>query len=519
MKKTPISRLATASLVSVASGNQVIRRQEQVTFDSPGNPILGDGSVYSADPAPFVVNETVYILCGLDEADPQTNDFVMNEWQIFEAQNPDPSGGEWTLHENVAQPQDIFAWASSGGAFASQIVQGADGRFYMFASAQEADGAEDPFSIGVAVSDSPTGPFEDAHPDGPIISQTVPSPGNNIHNIDPTALVDEDGRVFVYWGSFNQLLGYELDADMTTVIGDVVSIDTLTGYFEAPWLMKRAETYYMLFAANNAGPDSPCTPTSYHACIAYGTASDPLGPWTFQGVILDIVSSTTSHPGAYQLGDEWFFVYHTADAEGGGHFRRSVAFDKLEFDDTASPPTILKVEQTWRDSLTEPRPSSRNVAPLATKTESENGTPIQYWIAALNDERILENPLPPDYWSSWADTDSPETNVLTYTWNTTMELNGVAVAFFADAPEGSSTGIAPPASWHAEYLEDAGSWAEVTLSGNDGYPTDPSLEPSEVGFEVVSTTSFRVVLKAAGGPDQFGAVGVHEWMAYSPEAV
>lgn len=296
MAKASLSGLAAASLVTFTSSNPILQRQQEVAFDSPGKPILGDGSVYSADPAPLVVNETVYILTGRDEADAQTNSFVMNEWQIFEAQSPVPSGGEWTLHENVAQPQDVFSWAQSGGAYASQIVQGADGRFYLFASAQETNGAEDPFSIGVAVSDSPTGPFEDAHPDGPIISQNVPAPGNDIHNIDPSVMVDDDGRVFVYWGSFNQLRAYEIDSDMITIVGDVVDVDNLTGYFEAPWLMKRGDTYYMLYAGNNAGPESPCTPTSYHACVAYGTTSNPLGPWTFQGVILDIVSSTTSHP-------------------------------------------------------------------------------------------------------------------------------------------------------------------------------------------------------------------------------
>jgi hypothetical protein len=161
----------------------------------------------------------------------------------------------------------------------------------------------------VAVSSNPTGPFVDAYPEGPIISQTVPSPGDSIENIDPTVLVDED-RVFIYWGTFGALYGYELASDMTTVIESRVIVTTLTGYFETPWLMKRGSTYYMLYAANNAGPDSPCTPTSYHAYIAYGTASDPLGPWTFQGVVLGIVSSTTSHPGAYSIGDDWFLVYH-----------------------------------------------------------------------------------------------------------------------------------------------------------------------------------------------------------------
>jgi hypothetical protein len=55
----------------------------------------------------------------------------------------------------------------------------------------------------------------------------------------------------------------------------------LTGYFEA-------RVYYLLYAGNNAGPNYPCTLTSSHACIVYGTASSPLGPWTFRGTVLGI---------------------------------------------------------------------------------------------------------------------------------------------------------------------------------------------------------------------------------------
>lgn len=103
----------------------------------------------------------------------------------------------------------------------------------------------------------------------------MPFPGDTIQNIDPTFLVDTDGRVFIYFGTFGQLRGYELAPDMVTIQGSVTTVTSLTGYVEAPWLMKRGTTYYLLYAANNAGESSPCTPTSYHACIAYGTAQAP----------------------------------------------------------------------------------------------------------------------------------------------------------------------------------------------------------------------------------------------------
>ncbi|OJD29364.1 glycosyl hydrolase family 43 [Diplodia corticola] len=491
--------------------------QDPITFKSTGNPILADGSYYSADPAPLVVNNTLYILAGHDEAPADDNSFVINEWEMFVADSPDPAGGsEWTLHPGFAKPHDIFSWAAEGTAYAAQIVEGPDGKFYLYAPVTQADtSAADPFAIGVAVSSSPLGPWTDAHPSGPIFSQSVPSPGNDIQNIDPTVLVDDDGRVYAYYGTFGQLRGYELADDMVTTKGDVTTVDSLTGFFEAPWLTKRNGTYYMLYAANNAGPDSPCTPTSYHACIAYGTASSPLGPWTFQSVILGVVSSTTSHPGAVELAGEWYLVYHTADADGGGHFRRSVAFDRLTWDDSASPPAINRVVQTERPSLADPEPS-RNVAPGAAAS-SVNETPIQYWVESLHDGKIPSTPLPPDYWSSYAGDASPELSTLVYTWNASMALNAVRMAFFADQAAGASEGVPPPAAWHVEFKNAAsGEWEKVANSS--AYPLDVTDDPEEVPFDEISTTSIRAVLTASGSGGAFGGVGVKEWEALAPTA-
>ncbi|KZL77203.1 glycosyl hydrolase family 43 protein [Colletotrichum tofieldiae] len=506
--------LAISLLVQPLSAGLVPARRQatDTAFRSTGNPILADGSVFSADPAPLVVNDTLYILSGRDEAAPEGSGFVMNEWQIFEAKNPDPAGADWTLHRNVAEPQAVFSWASEGAAYASQIVQGPDGKFYLYAPVtQKSTTASDPFAIGVAVSDSPLGPFKDAHPPGPIISQTVPAPGNDIQNIDPTVIVDE-GRVYIYFGTFGALKGYELEADMVTVKGDVVDVGTLTGFFEAPWIMKRGATYYMLYAANNAGENSPCTPTSYHACLAYGTAENALGPWTFRGVFVDIVSSTTSHPGAYQLSNgEWGLAYHTRDAEGGTHFRRSVAIDRLTWDDTATPPAINKVVQT-RGAGPAKEPT-RNIAPKAVAS-SAGETPIQYWIRSINDERVEEAPLPPDYWSSYAAEQSPETSTLTLTWNSTVELNGVAMVFFADQPAGSKVGVAPPASWKVEY-QDGSAWKAVSATS---FPTEVAESPKEVSFTTVSTKALRAVLTSSGGGGQFAGVAVKEFFAYAPTA-
>jgi hypothetical protein len=191
------------------------------------NPILSDGNHYSSDPAPFVVGGQLYILTGRDTAPPNVNDFRMPEWQLLVA-NKNPMDGGWTHYPHLARPEKVFAWATPGRAYAAQVVR-AQGRFYMYAPVvHAASTARDKFGIGVAVASSPFGPWVDAHPAGPIVSQLYPV-ANDLHNIDPTVLIDDDGRAFMYWGSFGRLKGVELERDMVTFKGPAVNVTTLNG--------------------------------------------------------------------------------------------------------------------------------------------------------------------------------------------------------------------------------------------------------------------------------------------------
>jgi hypothetical protein len=477
---------------------------------SAGNPILADGSYYSADPAPLVVGDTLYILAGRDETPVDVNDFIMNEWQIFATQ--DVASHEWKHYPGILRPESLFSWAAAGHAYAGQIIQGSDKRYYLYAPVQEANTQnEDPFAIGVAVSDSPLGPWKDAHPSGPIISQSVPEQ-NKIQNIDPTPYVDEDGRVYIYWGTFGQLRGIELAPDMVTPRGKEVAVKGLTGFFEAPWFFKRKGTYYMIYSDNKAGPDSPCTPAVYHACIAYGTAASPLGPWTYQRVILAPVSSTTSHPGAVEFKGKWYLVYHTADAKGGGHFRRSVAIDAMEWDDSVSPARMLKVRQTRAPQPT--APPTRNLAGAALASASNVPVPVQYWIKALNDGKVRANPLPPEMWGSWTPS-NPASQWIQYEWASPVTLNGSRMVFWADHPVGSAEGVAPPASWHLEYWNGRG-WAAVAHASSYATAVD---SPAEVSFDAVMTHCLRAVFDASGKGTQHAALAVQEWEALGVKAV
>jgi hypothetical protein len=497
-----------AALLSLVVVAQVRAVSASEIIQTDGNPILSDGRYYSTDPAPLVEGDTLYILAGRDEAPDGVNDFIMNEWQLLATQ--DVSTGIWRHYPGLTRPEAMFDWAEAGRAYGGQIVKGRDGRFYFYAPVMQRDGtAKDRFAIGVAVADSPLGPWRDAHPAGPIISQTVPVP-NEIQNIDPTVLVDDDGRIFIYWGTFGHLRGMELAADMVTPKGPETRIEGLTGFFEAPWIMKRKGVYYMLYAGNNAGSDSPCTPALYHACQAYGTASSPLGPWTWRGVLLAPVSSTTSHAGAVEFKGQWYLAYHTADGKGGGHFRRSVALDRLEWDDSVTPAAIIKVHPT-RTKMPPPAPS-RNVAVSATATASNMPIPVQYWIKALNDGIIRPAPLPPDMWGNWT-RHNPASAWIEYKWPEDVTLNASRICFYAEQPAGSAIGVAPPAAWHLEYWD--GGWKAVEPI-ETAYRTEPGRF-QEVHFKPIMTRRLRAVIKASGGPEEFAGIGVQEWEALLPQ--
>jgi len=474
---------------------------------APGNPIMADGRYYSTDPAPVVLGDRLWILTGRDVAPVGVNDFIMPEWQLLETR--DPQSGDWTHYPAIARPETVFRWAEPGRAYAGQIVRGGDGRLYMYAPVLQRDcGAKDCFGIGVAVADSPTGPWTDAHPAGPIISETVPV-ANDIQNIDPTVLVDDDKRVYIYWGTFGRLRGMELAADMITPRSEPVQVRSLTGFFEAAWLMKRKGTYYLLYAGNKAGPGSPCTPAVYHACQAYGTAPTPLGPWTYRGVFLGPVSSTTSHGGAVEFKGQWWFAYHTADAAGGGHFRRSVAIDRMAFDDHVSPPAILPITPTRR-----PAPAAapdRNIARFAAASASNEPVPVQYWIAALNDGIRPAAPLPPDMWGTWRGGDNPAQPWVQYRWDRPVALNGARIWFWADHPAGAGEGVAPPKSWHLEYWD--GGWKPVPGAGTYGTAVG---EPQEARFPPVRTRCVRAVFDASQADGKTAAVAVTEWEMLAP---
>ncbi|ONI92699.1 xylosidase [Saccharothrix sp. ALI-22-I] len=445
------------------------------------NPIIT--SYYTADPAPLVVGNTMYIYAGRDEAATGNNNFVMREWRVLSSTD----AATWTDHgarANIA----TFPWAGAD-AWASE-VEPRNGKYYWYTSIN-GNGAGW-MDIGVAVGDSPLGPFRDAK-GGPLISDSTPNSSGL--NIDPTVFTDDDGQSYLYWGGYWGARAAKLKPNMIELDGPVVTPTGLSNFWEAPWMFKRNGLYYMMYAANDT---SGCVTNSNYACQRYATATNPMGPWTHRGVVLDQVSSTTNHAGVVEFNGQWYIVYHNANAPGGGNFRRSVAVDLLQFN---ADGTMRKVTQTTSGpppNPSGPPPAGTNLAPSAAASTSY----VSSWesLAAINNGGVPANSGDRANlaYGNW-----PEqgTQWIEYTWPSAKSINKVATYWFDD-----DQGIDLPASCQVQYWNGS---AYVNVPGQSACGVAGNTFNTTT-FTTVNTTRLRLNITSKSG----FSTGVLEWQAF-----
>ncbi len=171
-----------------ASSIQEVVAQADTTFVATGNPIFTHK--YTADPGALVYNDKVYIYAGHDECPPPRQHYLLNEWLVFSS----PDLKTWTEHPVPLRATD-FSWAK-GEAWASQVIE-CNGKFYWYVTVEhkEIKGK----SIGVAVADSPIGPFKDARGSA-IITNDMTTGYTQISwdDIDPTVYIDDDGQAYLF---------------------------------------------------------------------------------------------------------------------------------------------------------------------------------------------------------------------------------------------------------------------------------------------------------------------------------
>jgi hypothetical protein len=292
MKNSKFNTLVLVTIVSLTSSIGI-----KCLAD---NPIIQ--TKYTADPAPMVYNDTVFLYTGHDEDD--ATGFKMQNWLLYTSTDM----VNWTDHGVVASLKD-FKWVTvDNGAWAPQCIR-RNNKFYMYCPMPNGMG------IGVLVSDSPYGPFKD--PIGkPLIK-------NSTHDIDPTVLIDDDGQAYLYWGNPN-LYYVKLNGDMISYSGEIVNEPTKpANYQEGPWVWKHGGHYYLSFA-------STCCPEG----IGYAMSNSPTGPWEYKGMIMKgDQRSSGNHPGIIDYkGNSYVFGFNYAILKQtmSKHYeRRSVCVENL----------------------------------------------------------------------------------------------------------------------------------------------------------------------------------------------
>lgn len=276
------------------------------------NPII-DG--YFADPAIVKFEDKYYIYATIDPwGGNELAVLVTKDFKNFKRENIN-----WPTKEACTSPT---SW--SANVWAPSVVQAHDENFYMYVSV----GSE----IWVGKSEHPLGPWQNAKSNGSPLIFSEYFPG--FHMIDADCFIDDDGRIFLYWGSgLNWVNGkcfvVELEADMVT-FKNVPKDITPQNYFEGPFMLKHNGNYYLMYS------DGKAIDSTYN--VKYSIGKTPLGPWEYgknNPLLSSESDSITVGPGhhtVFKKGNQHFILYHRIFPQKKDYVLRRLCIDSLNFD-------------------------------------------------------------------------------------------------------------------------------------------------------------------------------------------
>lgn len=310
------------------------------------------GHIYTADPSAHVFEGRIWIYPSHDiEAGIPFNDngdhFGMEDYHVLSMDRP---GGEVTDHGVALHVNDV-PWAERQMWAPDAACK--DGRYFLYFPAKRPDGI---FQIGVAIGDSPGGPFN-----------PEPEPIAGSYSIDPAVFEDEDGAYYLYFGGIwgGQLQKYrdhvydeahDLRADNEPAFGPIVArlADDMTSmaeppreiaildengapllagdndrrFFEAAWVHRHDGRYYFSYSTGD----------THRLC--YATADNPYGPFTYGGTIMTPVVGWTTHHSIACFEGQWWLFYHDSTLSGGVTHLRCVKMAKLTHREDGSIETL-----------------------------------------------------------------------------------------------------------------------------------------------------------------------------------
>ncbi len=179
----------------------------------------------------------------------------------------------------------------------------------------------------IAKSDRPDGPFE-------VCNWNAENPNqvDGVLQFDPAVFVDDDGRVYGYWG-FERSYAAEFDPTTmatvkpgTEIVEDMISGRYQEGkfrFFEASSIRKIKDKYVFIYSRFTEEGEFGLPTSNY--TLAYAYSDNPLGPWTYGGTIIDgrgrekdeqgnVIASATpdgnTHGSICEINGKWYVFYH-----------------------------------------------------------------------------------------------------------------------------------------------------------------------------------------------------------------
>lgn len=282
---------------------------------STGNPVIPG---YFADPTVKKFGDTYYMYATTDGSGAGFGPSQV--WTSKDFAN-------WTL-----MPMN---WPDSHWIWAPDVMKHTDGNYYYFYC--------QPCMIHCGVSETPRGPWKNILGE----SEAVLVPDRFVTNaitLDGQTFVDDDGSVYLYWGTWGIYKGFgcgagRLAPDMKSFTETRLIPNTeATDFFEAPFVMKRNGTYYFMYSSGS------CHDHTYR--VQYATSDKPMGPYTYRGCILETNTDGTIHgPGHHSIlqeGNEYYMIYHRHDNPHSNRgFHRQLCVDRMEFAEDGSIEKII----------------------------------------------------------------------------------------------------------------------------------------------------------------------------------
>ncbi|HWC55294.1 MAG TPA: glycoside hydrolase family 43 protein [Chitinophagaceae bacterium] len=314
--------------------------------------------IYTADPSAHIFNGKIYIYPSHDienniPFDDLGSHFAMEDYHVLSMNSPE----EKTATDNgIALHIKDVPWASKQ-MWDSDVAE-KNGTYYLFFAAKDHDGI---FRIGIATSNSPTGPFTPR-------SQPI----KNSFSIDPAVFKNSDGNYYIYFGGIwggqlqrwrtgefntagegplvhlpkdnepalcakiarlsNDLLEFDEEPRDIVIIDEngrpLLAGDTNRRFFEASWMHKYNGKYYFSYSTGD----------THFLCYAIG--DNPYGPFVYGGRILEPVVGWTSHHSIVEFNNKWYLFYHDSSLSRGITHLRSVKVTELEYDEDGLIKTI-----------------------------------------------------------------------------------------------------------------------------------------------------------------------------------